>query len=140
MSFLLDTNVLCEPTKIRPDSKVLSWFETADEDGLFLSAVTLAELFRGARRLPLGRRRQQLERWLDEEVTERFGGRILPVDIRVAAAWGSVMVEAEAVGRPMNVFDGLIAATAKLHRLTLVTRNTRHFDAVLSDSVNPWSS
>ena len=138
MSFLLDTNVLCEPAKMAPNAGVLSWFGAADEDGLFLSTVSLAELCRGVLRLPAGGRRQRLERWVNDEVVERFHGRILPVDSAVAKIWGRIMADADAAGQPIGALDGFIAATATHHQLTLVTRNTRDFAAVLPKTLNPW--
>jgi hypothetical protein len=85
-----------------------------------------------------GARRNRLEEWLRDELPVRFEGRILPVDDRVAEAWGRAASRAEALGRPMGAMDAFLAATAEHHRLTLVTRNVSDFP-VLKSVVNPWS-
>ncbi|HVW22808.1 MAG TPA: type II toxin-antitoxin system VapC family toxin [Opitutaceae bacterium] len=138
MSYLLDTNVICEATRPRPDPAVMEWLAAAEEDCLYLSAVTLAEVQRGVSRLAPGTRRQGIQRWLDEDVRERFGDRILPLDDAVASAWGRLMAEIESKGRPMDSLDGFIAATARAHDLTVVTRNVADFSPSVSRVLNPW--
>lgn len=116
----------------------MAWFAEADEDRVYLSVVTLAELRRGVARLAAGHRRNRLDEWLRHDLPLRFEGRILAVDIVVAAAWGDVMAERENRGLPISTMDAFIAATARVHRLTLVTRNTPDFEASVSEIVNPW--
>jgi len=139
MSFLLDTNVLSEWVKPRPDAGVITWLDEADEDRLFLSVVTLAEIRRGIERLQPGRRRQRLDDWLQDELPERFEGRILPVDAAVADTWGRLVARSEAAGRAIGVMDAFIAATASAHDLTLVTRNVGDFKGSMRAILNPWS-
>ena len=112
--------------------------ESADEDRVFLSVISLAELRYGVERMAAGARRSRLEAWLRDELPLRFEGRILPVDDNVAGAWGRAMSGSEALGRPMGVMDAFLAATAEVHRLTLVSRNVSDFP-VLKAVVNPWS-
>lgn len=138
MSFLLDTNVVSEWVKPRPDPGVARWLEEADEDRVFLSAVTLAELRYGVERMASGRRRKRLDEWLGSELTARFEARILPIDLVVADAWGKITARSEAVGRPLGAIDAFIAATAEVHGLTLVTRNASDFEPTLKAIVNPW--
>ena len=138
MSFLLDTNVVSELVRPRPDPGLVEWLAEHDEDQVFLSVVTLAELRYGIARLPVGRRRQSLEEWLLGELLQRFEGRILPIDNNVALTWGEVTAECAAVGRPIEAMDALIAATARVRALELVTRNTRDFEATLISIHNPW--
>ncbi|HUN52640.1 MAG TPA: type II toxin-antitoxin system VapC family toxin [Candidatus Sulfotelmatobacter sp.] len=140
MSFLLDTNVLSEWTKPHPNRGLVAWLDAADEDDLFVSAVTFAELAYGVERLPAGRRRRRLESWLQHDLAMRFETRILAVDEAVAAAWGRVVVQRERLGRPIGIMDAFIAATASVHHLTLVTRNAADFTPTLADLVNPWRS
>ncbi len=140
MNFLLDTNVVSEWTKARPDPGVVQWLDEADEDRIFVSVVTLAELRRGVMRLPAGSRRTRLERWLAHDVRERFAARVLPIDEAIADRWGSIMADRETSGRTMSVMDAFIAATAEHHDLTLVTRNASDFDARRNRLFNPWSS
>jgi len=111
--------------------------EAADEDRTFLSVVTLAELTYGVERMPAGARRSRLERWLLEELPLRFEHRILPVDEKIAQAWGKTIARCEAAGRPLGAMDAFLAATAEVHRLTLVTRNLGHFP-MLKAVLNPW--
>lgn len=138
MNFLLDTNVVSEWTKARPDSGVVDWLAQIDEDAVFLSVVTFAELRHGIERLPASKRRKQLDEWLRSDLPLRFEQRILPVDGAVADEWGRVVARHDALGRPIHAMDALIAATAHVHALTLVTRNTSDFEASVKSVVNPW--
>ena len=139
MTFLLDTNAVSEWVKPHPDPGIIAWLDEVDEDRVFLSVVTIAELRHGIDRLPRGRRRNRLEYWLGEDLPLRFDGRILPIDPPVAEAWGRTMAQQEARGRPIGTMDAFIAATATVHALALVTRNTSDFEAVLPAIVNPWT-
>ena len=138
MNFLLDTNAVSEWVKPRPNPGLIGWSESADEDRIFLSVVSLAELRYGVERMAAGRRRSRLEQWLQHELLLRFEGRILPVDANVAEAWGRTVSRAEAAGRPIGAMDALLAATAETHQLTLVTRNVSHFP-LLKTVLNPWT-
>jgi hypothetical protein len=139
MNFLLDTNAVSEWVKPRPNPGVIRWMESADEDRVFLSVISLAELRYGVDRMAGGARRTRLEQWLRDELPLRFEGRILSVDHRVAEAWGRTVSRCEALGRPMGAMDAFLSATAEVHRLTLVTRNVSDFPA-LKTVVNPWSA
>ncbi|MGH7996773.1 MAG: PIN domain-containing protein [Opitutaceae bacterium] len=112
--------------------------DSTDEDRLFLSAVTLAELHRGVQRLPDGGRRRRLHAWLSGDLTERLRGRILPVEERVAEAWGLIASEREATGRPISAIDVFLAATARVHHLTVATRNLADFPGTVP-AVDPLS-
>lgn len=139
MSFLLDTNVVSEWVKPRPDPGVVAWLADADEDRVLISVITLAELRHGIERLPPGSRRRRLDRWLRDELPLRFEGRIVPIDAVIADAWGQLMARGQSAGRPISAMDGFIAATALAHDLDLVTRNVADFKAWLKSVVNPWS-
>jgi predicted nucleic acid-binding protein len=139
MSFLLDTNVVSEWTRPQPNRGVITWLEEADEDRVFLSVVTIAELRHGIERLAAGSRRKQLDSWLCNELQLRFESRILPVTLKVAHRSGRVVAHGEGVGKPLAAMDALIAATVLTHGLTLVTRNTTDFGPVLESMLNPWS-
>ncbi|HJQ56644.1 MAG TPA: type II toxin-antitoxin system VapC family toxin [Vineibacter sp.] len=140
MTFLLDTNVISEWVKPRPDPGVIAWLADVDEDRVFLSVVTMAELRYGIERLATGSRRRRLDDWLRHELPSRFEGRVLPVGDAVAEAWGRIAARREAAGRPIGAMDAFIAATANAHDLAVVTRNTSDFDAVVKEVVNPWKS
>jgi toxin FitB len=140
VTFLLDTNVVSEWTKQRPNPGVIAWLADVDEDRVFLSVVTVAELRHGIERLPEGNRRRRLDVWLRDELPLRFAGRLLSVDQAVADRSGEVVARREAAGRPIGVMDAFIAATANVHALSLVTRNAADFESTVTDIVNPWTS
>jgi hypothetical protein len=139
MSFLVDTNVVSEWVKPRPNPGVVEWLAGTDEDQVFLSVVTLAELRHGIERIATGRRQRQLSAWLENELPRRFEGRVLSIDAAVADACGKLVARSEAAGRPLEAMDAFLAATAQVHQLTLVTRNTAHFRSVLKALLNPWT-
>jgi predicted nucleic acid-binding protein len=139
VSFLLDTNVVSEWVKPRPNAGVVAWLAEIDEDRVFVSVVTLAELRHGVDRLAAGKRRSQLDTWLHDELPTRFEGRILPIDGAVAEAWGKLVARREGTGRPIGVMDAFIAATAEIYALTLVTRNLADFKSSVRAALNPWT-
>jgi len=138
MTFLLDTNAVSEWVKPRPNPGLMKWMESADEDRVFVSVISLAELRYGVERMPAGSRRSRIEQWLQHELPLRFERRILPVDTQVAELWGQTVARSEAVGRPIGVMDAFLAATAETYELTLVTRNLSDFP-LLKAVLNPWT-
>lgn len=138
MSFLLDTNVISESAKPHPDPGVMRWLDEADEEHLFLSVITLAELRHGIERLDDGRRKAALDVWLTERLVPRFEQRLLAVDDGTADEWGRVVARAQAAGRPIGAMDAFIAAHALQHELVLVTRNTADFEATGVGLFDPW--
>jgi toxin FitB len=138
VNFLLDTNAVSEWVKPRPNPGLIRWMESADEDRLFLSVITLAELHYGVERMPAGMRRTRVERWLRLEVPLRFEKRVLPVSEEIAVVWGRAVALSESAGHPMSVMDAFLAATAQVHDLTLVTRNVDHF-RMLKAVLSPWT-
>ena len=139
MNYLLDTNVVSEIPKPRPNEGVLGWLDEINEDSVFLSVVTIAEVRHGIDRLPAGKRRRLLDDWFRYDLRTRFAGRIVPVDTEVADASGKLKAMCEASGHAIELADVLIAATAEVHDLTLVTRNVSHFQSVVKRLVMPWT-
>lgn len=139
MNFLLDTNLLSEWTKPRPNPGVVRWLAEADEDRVFISVVTIAELRHGVELLVAGRRRKSLNEWVESGLPLRFEKRILTIDAATADAWGRIVAHREGLGRPIAVMDAFIAATARVHKLTLATRNQADFESSVAMIVNPWS-
>jgi toxin FitB len=139
MSFLLDTMVVSEWVKPRPNRGVVAWLAEADEDRVFLSVVSLAELRYGIERMAAGSRRERLDEWLRDELPLRFEGRLLSIDAIVADGWGRVVARSEVAGRPIGAMDACIAATAEAYDMSLVTRNTSDFESSLRLIVNPWT-
>ena len=140
MSILLDTNVLSELLRAQPDSTVLAWVALQPANGLFVSAVTQAEMMLGARLLPAGKRRHQLEQALEAMFLEDFAGRILPFDSSSAADYAVVVAARRRAGTLISQFDGQIAAIALSHRLGLATRNVSDFEGCGLALTNPWDS
>lgn len=138
MNFLLDTNAVSEWVKPRPNPGLIRWMESADEDRVYLSVVSVAELRYGVERMSAGARPNRLEQWLRDELPRRFEGRILPVNYEVAEAWGRTVSRSEALGRPLSAMDAFLSATAETFNLALVTRNVSDFP-LLKATVNPWS-
>jgi predicted nucleic acid-binding protein len=138
MSFLLDTNVISELVKPRPEPRVTAWIDATDEGLLYLSVLTMGEIRKGIVSLLDSSRRVALEAWLDSVLALRFGHRTLPIDEAVADRWGRLAAEAAAAKSPLPVIDGLLAATALQHNLTLVTRNTKDVARTRVPLFNPW--
>ena len=136
--FLLDTNVISELVKPRPEGNVTAWIEGTDESLLYLSVLTLGEIRRGIATLSQSRRRATLEAWLDKDLRARFEDRILAVDQEVADRWGLLTAAARNSGIVLPVIDGLLAATALEHNLTLVTRDTGQIPSMGVAVFNPW--
>lgn len=140
MNFLLDTNVVSEWARPRPEPRVVAWLADLDEDRAFLSVITLAELQHGIESLPAGGKRDRLLAWLDEDLLERFESRIIAVTPTVARDWGTVCALAQRAGKPIGAMDAFFAATARVRGLTLVTRNDADFSSVGVELLNPWAS
>jgi toxin FitB len=138
--FLLDTNVLSEIVRPKPHSGVVQWVDSTGESLLYISVLTLGEIRKGITLLPEGRRRVALESWLDHDLVLRFSSHILPVDLAVAERWGRLAGTKAAKKSPLPVIDGLLAATALHHNLTLVTRDSSHAAITGVDVFNPWES
>ena len=134
MSWLVDTNVLSELTRLIPDVAVKEWL-LQHEDALFISVLTLGELERGVRMASDTRRQKRLRAWLNHEVRTWFAGRILPVDESVALAWAEVLTRSK---DPLPAIDSLISATAIAHQLTVVTRDEDDIARAGAAVLNPW--
>ena len=138
MRFLLDTSLVSELVRPQPEKSVTDWVQNADEDRLFLSVLTLGELQKGIAKLPDSKRKERLATWADEEIPRRFEGRILEVTEAVAKAWGQLQGKAEKAGAKLPVVDSLIAATAQVYDLTVVTRNVSDMGRCGVEVHNPW--
>jgi predicted nucleic acid-binding protein len=137
--YLLDTNAISEPKRARPNAGVVAWLNDQLLTDLHLSVITIGELRRGIIRLEPGRRRDDLDYWL-AQVVLRFGDRILPIDLEVTDRWAALAEAQRAAGRTADMSDELIAATAHVHGLSVVTRNVRQFEHSGCRVVSPWSA
>jgi toxin FitB len=136
--YLLDTNVISELTKLQPESKVVSWFQSTSEELLYLSVLAIGEIRKGITLLPRSNQRVLVESWLANDLVSRFAGRIIEVNLDIAERWGLISAQAKIAGTPLAVIDGLMAATALHHNLTLVTRNTKDVQVAGINTLNPW--
>lgn len=136
---ILDTNVVSEPMRPRPDARVLAWLDSQPAESLFLTSITVAELWAGIELLPAGKRRTQLHAWVNERVLPMFGGRTLPFDTECAVVFGAVHARARAAGKSVEFSDCALAAIAAHHGFSVATRNLRDFEGTGVDTLDPWS-
>lgn len=136
MSYLVDTNVLSELRRRDADANVAAWVQARPRQSLYLSVLSLGEIRKGIEGVADPAFRQTLTDWLEVELPNYFVGRLLGIDGHVADRWGRVQASA---GRMLPVIDGLLAATALQHDLTLVTRNTKDFAGLGVPLVDPWA-
>ena len=138
MAFLLDTNIVSETVRPKPERRVLAWIEERSPAELLLASMTIGELMRGARRIKDEPRRTTYERWIENDLSEQFEGRILPFDDKAARTWGRLMGDGDRKGLTPAAADAQIAAIAINHGLILVTRNVRDFQNFDLEIINPW--
>ncbi|MDA3957984.1 type II toxin-antitoxin system VapC family toxin [Oceanispirochaeta sp.] len=137
MKFLVDTNVLSELTRKDPDKSVLSWFNQIDEKALFISVISLGEINLGIEKLPEGRKRNDLIAWFNH-IQEGFRYQTYPINAETALKWGELTALRSRLGKPLPILDGLIASTTYLEGAILVTRNTKDFEGLAIQTLNPW--
>lgn len=138
--YLLDTMVVSDALKPRRNPGLAKWLGKIAPQETFISSLTVGELQKGIVLLsPDTAKRADLERWLNFQLIPSFGERTLPVDANVALHWGTLVSSIKSRGTVLPIVDGLIAATASFHGLTVVTRNEVHFRPVGVKTVNPWS-
>jgi toxin FitB len=137
VSVLLDTCVLSELNKPVPSPLVVQALASMDPYQTYLSVITLGELVKGICLMPHGRRRRKFEKWY-AETEDSFGDRILPIEPDIARMWGRLTADFHLQGRHLASNDGLIAASAIVHGMSLMTRNVKDFDASGVMLINPW--
>jgi len=138
MKYLLDTCVISELVKIRPNKKVVDWITQNNEENFYVSSLTFGEIHKGIEKLPESIRKNTLHQWVEHDLKDRFRNRILSVDLNVAMVWGKIQAKTELDGRPMPAIDGLIAATGMAYDLTVVTRNIVDMEQSGVSLLNPW--
>ncbi len=138
MAYLLDTCAISEMVAVKPNPNVLSWFQSQNEEMLFLSIITIGEIEKGIYQLPASRKRTLLETWLFDDLAPNFHGRILEINRKLITSWAKMIADLKTKGVVRPSFDSLIEATALHHQLILVTRNVKNFQYSQVTILNPW--
>ena len=138
MAFLLDTNVISETVRPKPEPRILDWLEHQSPEELYLSAMTISELMRGAYKVKEKARRDRLTTWIEEDLRRQFETRLLPFNDSSARIWGELMGNGDRTGKTPSAFDAQIAAIAINRGLVLVTRNVKNFERFDLEILNPW--
>jgi len=137
---LLDTNVVSEPMRPKPEPNVLAWLDAQAAESLYFSTVSLAELLLGIGSLPAGKRRKALAARLDEQIIALFGERIVPFDLGAAQTYAKIVTRARRQGHPIAVADAQIAAIAVSREFSVATRDEAPFQAAGITVINPWTA
>ena len=137
MRYVLDTNIISNVTKASPSETLLAWMAAQNDDDLYISSLTIAEIRRGVLEKPAGKRRDQLEAWFGgpEGPQALFAGRVLPFDEKAALVWARLMADGKAQGQPRSALDTIIAAIAEATGCTVVTDNEKDFGGI--ETINP---
>lgn len=135
---LLDTNVISEPLRAAPDSRVVEWIDTQPIETLYLSAITVAELRTGIARMPAGKNRNRLHERIETQVLPRFANRVLAFDLAATQPYADLMTKARAAGMVIGNYDGCIAAIAVANGLVVATRDTAPFRVAGVAVIDPW--
>lgn len=139
MNYLLDTCLISELAKPKPDEKVVNWVLSQNETNFYVSVLTFGELHKGVEKLPESKKKKELRIWIEDELKNRFQNRVIGIDMRVLILWGRIQCLAEKKGNPMPAIDSLIAATGIAYNLTIVTRNIVDMEQSGVKLLNPWS-
>jgi len=138
MNYLLDTCLISELSKLKPNEKVVDWVLSENETNFYVSVLTFGELHKGVQKLPESKKKEELQVWIEDELKNRFQNRIIGIDMRVSILWGKIQCFAEKKGKPMPAIDSLIAATGIAYELTVVTRNVTDMEQSGVKLLNPW--
>jgi len=137
VNYLLDTCVLSELVRPKPNAHLTEWLVSIPPDAAFLSVLTVGEVRKGIEKLPNSKKKKRLALWYATLLND-YRDRILPIDLAISEAWGNIQAQSEKSGTPMATIDGLLAATALVHRLLVVTRNEKDFLPSFVSILNPW--
>lgn len=139
MSYLIDTCCISELVKKKPNPNVLKWFADQDEFSIYLSVITFGELRKEIEKLPDSKKKKELNQWVKKDLNHRFKNRVLNINMEEVNRWGKILAIAEKNGNPLPAIDSLIAATAQVHDLSVVTRNTQDMEGSGVEVINPWT-
>ncbi len=138
MKYLLDTCVLSEFVKVSPNKQVLDCMYKSNLFDLFISSLSIGEIWKGISKLPKSRRKVELNIWFNREILEKYNDRIIPFNKDIAKTWGELKAMSESEGKSLTVIDSLIAATTIHYDFVLVTRNIKDFIHTGCELFNPW--
>ena len=141
MKYLLDTNIISEFISKKPNQKVLNYINSLDENNIYLSVITLGEIRFGIEKLDKEHQSKKIEilsSWLDNDLMQRFEGRIVDIDKETMLQWGKINGELQKIGRPMPIMDSLIASSCLVEDFVLITRNTKDFYSFEMKMINPF--
>lgn len=140
MKFLLDTCVISELVKARPQTSVIEWIDSTKEEQIYLSSLTIGEIFQGIELIPNGKKKDKFLNWVNIDLLNRFQEKIIPITFEVAQKWGEISGVSEKAGKKLPVIDSLIAATGITFSLIVVTRNIKDLERTGAKILNPWST
>lgn len=135
---ILDTNIISEPFKPKPNPAVMSWLDAQEPETLYITAISMAEMLAGLHKMPEGRRRADLQQLVENKIQSVFENRILAFNMQAVKVFGRVNADACAVGNPIAFADCAIASIASAHGFILATRNVRDFKGTGVEIFNPW--
>ena len=138
--YLVDTNIISESLRPQPDANVAAWMESTEDALKYLSVATIGEIQKGIDLLADSARKERLHLWVRLDLRIQMGARILPITAEIAEMWGTLSARRQREGRPLSVVDGYLGATALVHGLTVVTRNTRDFEGLGVSVLNPFEA
>lgn len=141
MKYLLDTNIISEFVSKKPNQKVLDYINSLDENDIYLSVITLGEIRFGIEKLDREKQKKKiknLSHWLNNDLMQRFEGRVLDIDLEIMLKWGEVNAQLQKVGKPMPIMDSLIASSCLAKDFVLITRNEKDFYSFEMEMVNPF--
>lgn len=138
MNYLLDTCVISELIKKKPNPNVVKWISDIEEANLFISVLTMGELQKGIEKLSESRKKDKLLKWITHDMKKRFQNKIIDFDLHTAVIWGKIQAKSEMSGQKLPAIDSLIAATGISHDLIVVTRNITDMKSTGAELFNPW--
>jgi len=141
LKYLLDTNIISEFVSKKPNQKVIDYVNSLDENDIYLSVITIGEIRFGIEKLDKENQKKKIKMlsdWLENDLIQRFNGRILDIDLDIMLKWGEVNAQLQKIGKPMPIMDSLIASSCLAKKLILITRNEKDFYNFEIEIVNPF--
>jgi len=138
MKYILDTNVISELTKTNPNPKVLDFLNSLEEEDIYLSSITIGEIYFGIQKLPHGKKKEKLLSWIENKLLPRFHHKVISIDTDVMLQWAILTNELKTKGMPLPIMDSLIGATCIAKNFTLITRNEKDFQYINLKMINPF--